>query len=114
METVLMSILIWGFFLGQGSSEQQPGIGFELNGVLRPFQQYFSGNSSHYSYRNWVSQVLGWGSEVSCPLGHSHKKPRGSSATRTQDPWITSQNTLPLSHTGPSTGFKTLYHIKIC
>ena len=30
------------------------------------FQSYH-GDSSHYSCLSWVSTVLGWGSEVSCP-----------------------------------------------
>ena len=34
--------------------------------------------------------ILGWA--LKClAQGHSHKKHRGSSAARTQDPWITSQ-----------------------
>ena len=47
-------------------------------------------DSSHYSGLSWVSPVLGWGSEVSCPRTLP-QKPRGSSAARTQEPWITSQ-----------------------
>ena len=43
------------------------------------------------SFLGFTSTVLGWGSEVSCPRTHPRKKPRGSSAARTQDPWITSQ-----------------------
>ena len=53
------------------------------------FQSYH-GDSSHYSYLSWVSPVLGWA--LKCLVqGHPHKKPRGSSAARTQDPWIASQ-----------------------
>ena len=37
---------------------------------------------------SWVSPVLGWA--LKCQ-GNSTKKPRGSSAAPTQDPWITSQ-----------------------
>ena len=40
---------------------------------------------------SWVSPVLGWGSEASYQRTVPQKKPRGSSAARTQDPWITSQ-----------------------
>ena len=37
---------------------------------------------------SWVSPVLGWA--LKClAQGHSHEKPRGSSAAQTQDPWIT-------------------------
>ena len=54
------------------------------------FQSYH-GDKSHCSCLSWVSPVLGWGSEVSCDKDTPTKKPRGSSATRTQDPWITSQ-----------------------
>ena len=39
---------------------------------------------------SWVSPVLGWALK-SLAQGHSHEKTRGSSAARTQDPWITSQ-----------------------
>ena len=46
------------------------------------------GNSSHYSWLSWVSPVLGWA--LKC-LDTPAKKPRGSSAARNQDPWITSQ-----------------------
>ena len=54
------------------------------------FQSYH-GDSSQYLCLSWVSPVLGWA--LKCPAtGHScEKKPRGSSAARTQDPWITSQ-----------------------
>ena len=39
---------------------------------------------------SWVSPVLGWA--LKClAQGNSHEKTRGSSAARTQDPWITSQ-----------------------
>ena len=34
----------------------------------------------------WVSPVLGWGSEVSCPRTLPRKEPRGSNAARTQVP----------------------------
>ena len=57
------------------------------------FQSYH-GDSSHYSCLSWLSPVLGWGSEVSCPRTFPRKKkkkPRGSSAARTQDPWLTSE-----------------------
>ena len=47
-------------------------------------------NTSHHLCLSWVLSVLDWGSEVSCPR-HSHEKLRGSTATRTQDPWIISQ-----------------------
>ena len=48
---------------------------------------------------SWVSPVLGWA--LKCfAQGHSHKKPRGSSAAQTQDPWITSQ-TIYHSPAGP-------------
>ena len=46
--------------------------------------------SSHYSCLSQVSPVLGWALKR-LAQGHSHKKPRGSSAVRTQDPWFTSQ-----------------------
>ena len=32
--------------------------------------------------------------------GHSNEKPRGSTAFQTLNPWITNQNTLPLSYEG--------------
>ena len=48
-----------------------------LNGVLHPFQQYFShhGDSSHNSCLSWVSPVLGWGSGVSYPKTLQRKNP---------------------------------------
>ena len=53
------------------------------------FQSYH-GDSSYYSCFSWASPVLGWA--LKClAQGHSHEKPRGSSATRAQDRWITSQ-----------------------
>ena len=58
--------------------------------LLTVFQSYH-GASLHYSYLSWVSPVLGQGSEVSCPRTLPRKKPRGSSAARTQGPWIMSQ-----------------------
>ena len=42
-----------------------------------PFSTLFKlyhGDSSHYSCLSWVSQVLGWGSEVSCPRTLPKKK----------------------------------------
>ena len=38
------------------------------------FQSYH-GDSSHYSCLSWVSPVLGWGSEVSCPKTLPQKNP---------------------------------------
>ena len=52
------------------------------------FQSYH-GNSSHYSCLSWVSSVLGWGSEVSCPRTLPLKLRRSGTA-RTQNPWIMS------------------------
>ena len=46
-----------------------------LNGILRRFQQSYHGDSSHYSCLSWVSPVLGWGSEVSCPRTLPRKNP---------------------------------------
>ena len=40
------------------------------------FQSYH-GDSSHYSCLSWVSAVLGWGSEVSCPRTLLQKNPEG-------------------------------------
>ena len=47
-----------------------------MNGVLlllTVFQSYH-GDSSHYSCLSWVSPLLGWGSEVSCPRTLPQKK----------------------------------------
>ena len=57
--------------------------------------QLYHGKSLHYLCLSWVSPVLGWGFEVSCPRTLPRKKPRGSRAARTQDLWIMSQT---LSH----------------
>ena len=45
-----------------------------LNGASTVFQLY-QGDSSHYSCLSWVSPVLGWGSEVSCPRTLPWKNP---------------------------------------
>ena len=50
---------------------------------------------------SWVSPVLGRGSEVSCPRTLPWKKPRRSSAARTQDPWIMSQTLYHWAMKGP-------------
>ena len=42
--------------------------------LSRVFQSYH-GDSSHYSCLSWVSPVLGWGSEVSCPRTLPRKNP---------------------------------------
>ena len=51
-----------------------------LNGELRPLLASvflaFHGDSSHYSCLSWVSRVLGWGSEESCPRTLPRKAPR--------------------------------------
>ena len=65
--------------------------------------QAYHGNSSHYSCLSRDSPVLGWGSEV-LAQGHSHEKPRGSSAPRTQDLWITSHFTTEQRRTPLTVG----------
>ena len=42
--------------------------------LLTVFQSY-QGDSSYYSCLSWVSPVLGWGSEVSCPRTLPRKNP---------------------------------------
>ena len=44
-------------------------------GFLTPVFQSYHGDNSHYSCLSWVSSVLGWGSEVSCPRTHPRKNP---------------------------------------
>ena len=61
------------------------------------FQSYH-GVSSQYSRLSWVSQVQGWGSEMSCPR-KSHEK-TGSKA----GPVDYESNSVPLSHGGPRKG----------
>ena len=75
------------------------------------FQSYHS-NSSHYSFLSWVSPVLDWA--LKClAQGHSHKKKtRGSSATRTQHPWITSQTHVTLNKYLDWTKFRAFAHDK--
>ena len=46
----------------------------------------------------WVSLVLGWGSEVSCPRTLPR---RGSMCGSYPGPLYFESNTLPLSHAGP-------------
>ena len=67
--------------------------------LLTLFQSYH-GDSSHYSSLSWVSPVLGWGSEVSCP----RTLPRKTQMIRcgsNPGPVDYESNTLPLSHAGP-------------
>ena len=57
------------------------------NGVLRRFQQYiksYHGNSSHYSCLSSISQVLVWGSAVSCPRILLRKKKKKNKPQRIQ------------------------------
>ena len=70
--------------------------------VLTVFQSYH-GDSSHYSCLSWVSSVLGWGSEVSCPRTLARKNP--------EDPVGYESNTLPLSHAGPPRNMKIMEEI---
>ena len=74
-----------------------------LNSVLRRFQQYFSHitATAHIIHVfNWVSPVLGWGSEVSYQRTLPHKNPKDpvQFEPRTLD---YEPNTLPLSQVGP-------------
>ena len=58
-------------------------IDWSFTPLLTVFQSYH-GDSSHYSCLSWVSPVLGWGSEVSCPRRLPRKTQRircGSSQT---------------------------------
>ena len=56
--------------------------------------------SSHYSCLPWISPVLGWGSEVSCPRTHLRKAKRVLCGSN-PGPLDYESNTLPLSHAGP-------------
>ena len=47
---------------------------FFLLPISTVFQSYH-GDSSHYSCLSWVSPVLGWDSEVSCPRTLPRKNP---------------------------------------
>ena len=49
---------------------------------------------------SWVSPVLGWGSEVSCPRTLPRKNQR-IQCDSNQGPLDYKSNTLPLSHAGP-------------
>ena len=72
-----------------------------LTPLLTVFQSYH-GNSSHYSSLSWVSPVLGWGSEVSCPVTLTRKKKNPEdSAQREPRTLGYKSNTSPLSHAGP-------------
>ena len=42
--------------------------------ALATIFQSYKGDSSHYSCHSWVSPVLGWGSEASCPRTVARKK----------------------------------------
>ena len=63
----------------------------------------YHGDSPHYSCLSWFSQVLSWGSEVSCQ--HSYGKAQGIWFGSNRGPLGYESNTLPLSHTGPG-GFQ--------
>ena len=67
--------------------------------LLTVFQSYH-GDSSHYSCISWVSPVLGWGSEVSCPRTLPRKTQRIQCGSN-PGPLDYESNTLPLSHAGP-------------
>ena len=68
------------------------------------FQSYH-GDSSHYSFLSWVSPVLGWGSEVSCPRTLPQKTLRIQCGSN-PGPQDYESNTLPLSHAGPLQGYR--------
>ena len=67
---------------------------------LSTVSQLYPCESSHYSCFSWVSPVLGWGSEVSCPR-HSHKKTQRIQCSSNPGPLDYESNTSPLSHAGP-------------
>ena len=64
------------------------------------FQSYY-GDSSHYSCLSWVSPVLGWGSEVSCPPKTLPRKTQRIQCGSNPGPLDYESNTLPPSHAGP-------------
>ena len=65
---------------------------------LTVFQSYH-GHGSHYSCLSWISPVLGWGSEVSCPRTFPQKTQRIQCDSNPGPLDFESKN-LPLSHAG--------------
>ena len=55
-------------------SHAKPKVEWCFTRLSTVFQSYH-GDSSHYSCLSWVSPVLGWGSEVSCPRKLPPKNP---------------------------------------
>ena len=88
-------------------------IGWCFTPLLIVFQSYH-GDSSHYSCLSWVSPVLGWGSEVSCPKTLPRKTQRIQCGSN-PGPLIYESNTLPLSHAGPVEWFSYVINVQyIC
>ena len=71
--------------------------------LSKVFQSY-NGDSSHYSCLSWVSPVLGWGSEVSCPRTLPRKTQRIWCCPN-PGPLDYQSDTPPLSHAGPQIFF---------
>ena len=62
--------------------------------------QLYHDDSSHLSCLSWVSPVLGWSSEVSCPRTLPRKN-LGIQCGSNPGPLNYKSNTLPLSHARP-------------
>ena len=63
------------------------------------FQSYH-GENSHYSSLSWVSPVLGWGSEMSCPRTLPRKKPENPVRLEPRTPRLRVKH-LRMTHAGP-------------
>ena len=56
--------------------------------LLSTVFQSYHGDNSHYSCLSWVSPVLGWGSEVSCPRILPRKNPEDTVRLETRIPGL--------------------------
>ena len=76
------------------------GVYTDFNSIS-DFHSYHN-DTLHYSWVFWVSPVLGWGSEVSCPrtLSRKKKKKRIQCSSNT-GPLDYESKSLPLSQAGP-------------
>ena len=80
-----------------------------LNCVLQCFQQHFShSNSSHDLCLSWISTILWWDHEVSCPRTLPWKTQRIKCGLNPGSLDYES-NTLPLSHAAPLGYFKVMF-----
>ena len=71
--------------------------------------QSHHGDSSHYSCLYWVSPVLGWGSEVSCPRTLPRKNPEDPVRLEPRTPGLRVKHFTTEPRRTPFNCFKLLY-----